>query len=147
MLSFIALRDGKIDYEDEQGNAILAPWMLPPDEPSVHLHSKGNMNMNINSNNIHHLGNMTGNMTGNMNINNMSNNNNNMMMRGHSNVSGGGVDPHTSSSFIPSGQLHHPYGFIQYNATGPAYVNDPRVSGIRECSLCDMFVCCAFLLL
>ena len=60
MLSFIALRDGKIDYEDEQGNAILAPWMLPPDEPSVHLHSKGNMNMNINSNNIHHLGNMTG---------------------------------------------------------------------------------------
>eukprot|EP00600_Ochromonadales_sp_CCMP1393_P008874 CAMPEP_0174959148 /NCGR_PEP_ID=MMETSP0004_2-20121128/3019_1 /TAXON_ID=420556 /ORGANISM="Ochromonas sp., Strain CCMP1393" /LENGTH=203 /DNA_ID=CAMNT_0016207441 /DNA_START=152 /DNA_END=759 /DNA_ORIENTATION=+ len=27
-----SLKDGKMDYEDENGNAILAPWMIPPDE-------------------------------------------------------------------------------------------------------------------
>ncbi|KAJ1434205.1 hypothetical protein B484DRAFT_478169 [Ochromonadaceae sp. CCMP2298] len=27
-----SLKDGKMDYEDEHGNAILAPWMIPPDE-------------------------------------------------------------------------------------------------------------------
>ena len=121
-IDMIALRDGKIDYEDEQGNAILAPWMIPPDETnhhpkggimnsSLHVHPNNN-----NNNNIHHM------------------NNNNTMMKGQSsgiNGSGSGssaVDHSHASPFIPSGQLHHPYGFIQYNTSGPAYVNDPRVS-------------------
>ena len=119
-IDMIALRDGKIDYEDEQGNAILAPWMIPPDETNHHPKG-GIMNSSLhvqpnNNNNIHHM------------------NNNNTMMKGQSsciNGSGSGssaVDHSHASPFIPSGQLHHPYGFIQYNTSGPAYVNDPRVS-------------------
>lgn len=108
------MRDGKIDYEDEQGNAILAPWMIPPDETNHHPKG-GIMNSSLQvqptNNNIHHM------------------NNNNTIMKGQSSGSGSSAVDHShASQFIPSGQLHHPYGFIQYNASGPAYVNDPRVS-------------------
>jgi len=136
----IALRDGKVDYEDELGNAILAPWMIPPDEPNHHPKG-GNMNSNTQQQQHHHQQQQQSNFHQ-LSHNNIGGGNN--MMRSSS-VGVGTVDHPHVTPFIPSGQLHHPYGFIQYNTNGPAYVNDPRVSiYIRSMCVCTsicMYAC------
>ena len=93
---FIALKDGKVDYEDEHGNTILAPWMIPPDEAAQQFVKTTIKN--------------------NLDISGLSQQNGAVLL-----------DPRSQQQTHAQFQ-HHPYGYIQYNTTGPAYTNDPRVN-------------------
>ena len=51
IIIFLLAKDEKLDYEDENGNIVTAPWMLPPEDVMNNLINKNSTSSNNRSSN------------------------------------------------------------------------------------------------